>query len=78
KITINIDFNVCQVRIKISHLIPYEQPTHRENKLPENAITWISENVNRNFRKTEIYKRLYEEKLIDPKIHTYNQIYYWL
>ncbi|CAG8820731.1 8914_t:CDS:1, partial [Cetraspora pellucida] len=30
-----------------------------------------------NFRKTEIYKRLYEEKLIDPKIHTYNQIYYW-
>ncbi|CAG8457568.1 7643_t:CDS:2, partial [Cetraspora pellucida] len=77
KITININFDIYQAKIEIIHLIPHIKPTYRENKLPESAIEWISKNINRNFRKIEIYKRLCEEKLIDSKIHTYNQVYYW-
>jgi len=76
-VTINIDINKCQATIDIQHLMTHEYPTYRENNIPQNAIAWISRNVNRGFRKIEFYKRLCEEKLINPKVHTYQQVYYW-
>ena len=33
--------------------------------------------MNRGFRKIEFYKRLRDEKLINPNVHTYQQVYYW-
>ena len=78
RIVINIDFNIHRAKVTICHLIPHELPTYRENKIPERAIEWISNNLRRNLRKIEIYKRLGEEQLIDPKTHTYYQIYYWV
>ncbi|CAG8538421.1 3239_t:CDS:1 [Paraglomus occultum] len=76
-ITINININKCQATIDIEHLMAHEYPTYRENNIPQNAIAWISRNVNRGFRKIEFYKRLREEKLINPTVHTYQQVYYW-
>lgn len=75
-ITINVNVNKCQATIDIQHLI-HDYPTYRENNLPQNAIAWISRNVNRGFRKIEFYKRLRDEKLINPNVHTYQQVYYW-
>ena len=76
-ITINVNVNKCQAMIDIQHSMVHEYPTYRENNIPQNAIAWISRNVNRGFRKIEFYKRLCEEKLINPKVHTYQQVYYW-
>jgi len=53
----------------------HEYPAHRENKLPERAIAWISRNL--KLRKVEVYKRLCDEQLIDSRVHTYRQVYYW-
>ena len=61
--------------VTIQHLITHEHPNYRENKLPERAIAWISKNL--NLRKVEVYKRLCDEQLIDSKVHTYRQVYYW-
>ncbi|KAF0504387.1 ATP-dependent DNA helicase pif1 [Gigaspora margarita] len=69
---------MCQAKIKIQHLILYEHPIYHDNKLPENAIIWISKNIKQNFRKIEIYKWLCEEGQINPTIHSYNQVYYWV
>ena len=77
KIAINIDINIRQAKVKVKHLIPHERPTYRENNLPENAITWIFNNLSRNLRKVDVYKRLCEEGLVDSTIHTYRQVYYW-
>jgi len=77
KIAITIDINIRQAKVKIKHLIFHERPTYRENNLPENAITWIFNNLNRNLRKVDVYKRLCEEGLVDSTIHTYRQVYYW-
>ena len=77
KIAITIDINIRQAKVKIKHLISHERPTYRENNLPENAITWIFNNLNRNLRKVDVYKRLCEEGLVDSTIHTYRQVYYW-
>jgi len=78
KIVINIDINTHRAKVTICHRITHERPTYRENKIPERAIEWISSNLRRNLRKVEVYKRLCEEQRIDPKIHTYCQIYYWV
>jgi len=72
-----IDINIRQAKVKTKHLISHERPTYRENNLPENAITWIFNNLNRNLRKVDVYKRLCEEGLVDSTIHTYRQVYYW-
>ena len=56
----------------------HENPTYREKKIPERAIEWISNNLRRNPRKVEVYKRLCEKELIDLKTHTYCQVYYWV
>ena len=77
KIAITIDINIRQAKVKIKHLISHERPTYRENNLPENAITWIFNNLNRNLRKVDVYKRLCEEGFVDSTIHTYRQVYYW-
>ncbi|CAG8444437.1 16215_t:CDS:2, partial [Cetraspora pellucida] len=77
-IKLNIDINKCQVNIYLEHLIAHTFPTYCDNNLPQNAIAWISHNINKNIRKIEFYKRLHEEKLINPNIHTYQQVYYWV
>ena len=43
--------------------LPWKKKSH------EPAIEWISNNLRRNLRKVEVYKRLCEEELIDPKTH---------
>jgi hypothetical protein len=75
KIIINVDINMRQAKVTIQHLMTHEYPTYRENKLPEKAIAWISENL--KLRKVEVYKSLCENQLIDSRVHTYRQVYYW-
>src|SRR6185369_6213351 len=75
KIKINIDINVCHAKVTLQHLMIHEHPAYRENKLPEGAIKWISKNL--KLRKIEVYKRLCDEQLIDSRVHTYRQVYYW-
>jgi len=76
KININLNIPSRQVKLKFDHLY-HQQPTYRENRLPQVAINWIKTNLNHNLRKVEFHKRLSEEKLIDPTKHTYHQVYYW-
>ena len=71
KIAITIDINIRQAKVKIKHLISHERPTYRENNLPENAITWIFNNLNRNLRKVDVYKRLCEEGFVDSTNNTH-------
>ena len=46
--------------------------------MPHAAIDWIKLNIKYDLRKVEFYKRLTEEKLINPSVHTYHQVYYWV
>ncbi|CAG8527683.1 3813_t:CDS:2 [Racocetra fulgida] len=73
-IKLNIDINKCQTKISIEHLITHSYPTHRENNLPQDAIAWISRNTNRSHKKIDLYRMLGAEGLIDPNIHTYQQV----
>ncbi|CAG8640622.1 8789_t:CDS:2, partial [Cetraspora pellucida] len=64
--------------IKGSHKVAHEKPTYRRVEFPVIAKNWIKNNVSFNMRSTEIYHRLCNNKLIDPEIHTVEQVYYWV
>ncbi|CAG8488334.1 34403_t:CDS:2 [Gigaspora margarita] len=56
----------------------HEHPTYRETNLPKNAVEWMHQHLNPRLRKIEIYQQLCDENLINPSLHTYQQVYYWI
>ena len=44
---------------------------------PIAAKQWIQNNVEYHLQNSELYKRLQFHNLIDAKIHTKEQVYYW-
>ncbi|CAG8489675.1 2984_t:CDS:2, partial [Cetraspora pellucida] len=76
---IKIEMDLCEQKaiISVKHLA-HERPTYRETRLPDNALIWIQQNINNIPRKVEFYKRFCNENLLNPSIHTYHQVYYWV
>ncbi|CAG8566882.1 5364_t:CDS:2 [Paraglomus occultum] len=78
-ITMKIDLSSKRAKILFNHQSSHPKPTHRGINISLNAINWIKNNINYGgIRKVEFYKRLSNEGLIDPKTHTYQQVYYWV
>ncbi|KAF0552451.1 hypothetical protein F8M41_021769 [Gigaspora margarita] len=77
-IVVKIDLCEQEVKITFQHLIAHEHPTYRETNLPKNAVEWMHQHLNPRLRKIEIYQRLCDKNLINPSLHTYQQVYYWI
>lgn len=77
-LTMKIDLHNKRAIISIKHQSNHPKPDHREINVSLEAATWIKDNLNYGLRKVEFYKRLSHLGLIDPKVHTYQQIYYWV
>ncbi|CAG8604793.1 15169_t:CDS:2 [Cetraspora pellucida] len=60
------------------HCMAHNKPTYRQIEFPINAREWIQSNISFNIRCTEVYRQLCKSKLIDSKIHTVEQVYYWI
>ena len=78
-IIMKIDLSQKMTRISFNHQSSHPKPIYRDINISHAAINWIKNNINYGgIRKVEFYKRLSNDGLIDPKIHTYQQVYYWV
>ena len=69
--TMKIDPLRNRAKISFSHQTSHPKPTHRDINIPPGAINWIKSNINYGgICKVEFYKRLSNERLIDPEIPT--------
>ncbi|CAG8738914.1 6402_t:CDS:2, partial [Cetraspora pellucida] len=67
------------VLVQGNHKIAHENPIYRRVVFPISAKEWIQNNILLyNLRSTEVYRRLCTDKLINPEIHTAEQVYYWI
>jgi len=74
-----IDLSQKMTRISFNHQSSHPKPIYRDINISHVAINWIKNNINYGgIRKVEFYKRLSNDGLIDLKIHTYQQVYYWV
>ncbi|CAG8522783.1 14992_t:CDS:2, partial [Cetraspora pellucida] len=78
--SITIKMDLCEQRatLLIKHLVAHAHPSYRDTNLPTNAITWIKNHINHSFQKDKFHKWLCDENLINPSLHTYQQVYYWV
>jgi len=65
-----------RVELYFEHLITHMNDQHTAIA---NGVNWFQLNLNHSLRKykAEFRKRLSEQNLMDPTIHTYHQVYYW-
>jgi hypothetical protein len=59
------------------HHLAHDKPTYRQIEFPANAKECIKENFSLSLGSTEMHRRLSENRLINPEIHTIEQVYYW-
>jgi len=76
-IKLSIDVANRRAVVNIYHRLQHEHPTYRQILFPDEAKEWIRTNIHYNLRNTEVYRRLCNEKLINPELHTKEQVYYW-
>jgi hypothetical protein len=76
-ITLTLDIWHQHALVKGSHQEAHEHPQHRQTDFPVKAKQWIKDNRKYNLQSIEIYRRLQDYNLIDPKVHTKEQVYYW-
>ena len=73
-IKLSIDVANRRAVVNIYHRLQHEHPTYRQILFPDEAKEWIRTNIHN----TEVYRRLCNEKLINPELHTKEQVYYWI
>ena len=77
-ITMKINYEKKRATISVKHQLNHPKPTHKKVNISPEAVAWIETNLNYGLRKIEFYRRLSRLKLINPEIHTYQQVYYWV
>jgi hypothetical protein len=76
-VTLTIDILTHHVLVEGNHQLAHEHPQYRQMNFPEAAKQWIQDNRDYNLRSAEIYRRLRNDNLISPNVHTKEQVYYW-
>jgi hypothetical protein len=72
-----IDISEKRATVNIHHQVQHERPTYRQVAFPPEAKEWIRTNIGNDLRNIEVYRTLCRERLINPEIHTKEQVYYW-
>ena len=72
-----IDISEKRATVNVHHQIQHERPTYRQVIFPIEAKEWIKANIGDGLQNTVVYRRLCKERLINPEIHTKEQVYYW-
>ncbi|CAG8615437.1 3205_t:CDS:2, partial [Paraglomus occultum] len=75
-----IDITEKRATVNVHHQIQHERPTYRQVIFPIEAKEWIKANIGYGQQNTVVvvvYRRLCKERLINPDIHTKEQVYYW-
>ncbi|CAG8608945.1 15371_t:CDS:2 [Cetraspora pellucida] len=63
--------------VQCQHLEAHLHPQYHKVEFSLKAREWIQKNIKYYMRNSELYKRLKDEMLIDPQVHTNEQVYYW-
>lgn len=66
-----------RVIVQVDHKVAHQHPDYKRIEFPIKAKEWIKNNIALNMKNAEVYQRLTRETIIDPKIHTKEQVYYW-
>jgi hypothetical protein len=77
KISVIMDPQQQKAIMEGEHLCAHEHPIHHRVEFPKVAKEWIQKNHKYHLKSTELYRRLIDDLLIVPEVHTKSQVYYW-